>query len=136
MGDTMWPVMVQRMTEPGVDVAVTVALNPVVGPVLTVGPGGAATDLATAHAHILPLTDRQADRFVGGLPLAGLLGPEGRRNVDDLLARVGALVEAVPEITGLELNPVIVTPDRAVVVDARLWAAPVDRDPLPPVRRL
>jgi acyl-CoA synthetase (NDP forming) len=136
LGDGMWPVLVQPMAAPGIDVAVTVDHSPVVGPVLTVGPGGSATDLATARAHILPLTDRQADRLVGGLPLTALLGPRGRGHLDDLLARVGALVEAVPEITGLELNPAIVTEDGVAVVDARLWAAPVDRDPLPPVRRL
>jgi acyl-CoA synthetase (NDP forming)/RimJ/RimL family protein N-acetyltransferase len=136
LGAATWPVLVQRMADPGVDVAVAVTGNPVVGPVLTVGPGGAATDLAAAQAHVLPLTDREVDRFVAGLPLAGLLGDASRDHLDALVARVGALVDAVPEITGLELNPVIVSPAGAVVVDARLWAAPVDRDPLPPVRRL
>jgi hypothetical protein len=92
--------------------------------------------MAAAEAHILPLTDREVDRFVASLPLAKFLGAESRDHLDALVARVGALVDAVPEITGLELNPVIVSPRGAVVVDARLWAAPVDRDPLPPVRRL
>jgi acyl-CoA synthetase (NDP forming) len=136
LGGGTWPVLVQPMADPGVDVAVSVTGNPVVGPVLTVGPGGAATDLAAAEAHVLPLTDREVDRFVAGLPLAGLLGAQSRNHLDALVARVGALVDAVPEIAGLELNPVIVSPAGAVVVDARLWAAPVDRDPLPPVRRL
>jgi hypothetical protein len=136
LGAGTWPALVQRMADPGVDVAVAVTGNPVVGPVLTVGPGGAATDLAAAQAHVLPLTDREVDRFVAGLPVAALLGDASRDHLDALVARVGALVDAVPEITGLELNPVIVSPAGAVVVDARLWAAPVDRDPLPPVRRL
>ena len=54
----------------------------------------------------------------------------------DLLLRVGVLVDAVPEITALELNPVIVSAGAAAVVDAKVRAAPVDRNPLPPVRRL
>jgi len=37
---------------------------------------------------------------------------------------------------GLELNPVLVSPGGAAIVDATVRAAPVDRDPLPPVRRL
>ena len=77
-----------------------------------------------------------ARRFVAGSPVATLLSPAGRAHLEDLLARVGGLVDAVPEITGLELNPVIVSDGAAAIVDAWVRAAPVDRDPLPPVRRL
>jgi acyl-CoA synthetase (NDP forming) len=136
LGDAAWPVVVQPMVEPGVDVAVTVTDHPLVGPVLTFGPGGAATDVGTSAAHVLPLTDAEARRFVSGLPLAGLLDDARRDRLEDLLGRVGALVEAVPEVTGLELNPVILSPGGIGVVDARLRVAPVDRAPLPPVRRL
>jgi acyl-CoA synthetase (NDP forming)/RimJ/RimL family protein N-acetyltransferase len=136
LGDAAWPVVVQPMVEPGVDVAVTVTDHPLVGPVLTFGPGGAATDVGTSAAHVLPLTDAEARRFVSGLPLAGLLDDARRDRLEDLLGRVGALVEAVPEVTGLELNPVILSPGGIGVVDARLRVAPVDRAPLPPVRRI
>jgi acyl-CoA synthetase (NDP forming)/RimJ/RimL family protein N-acetyltransferase len=136
LGEATWPVVVQPMAEPGVDVALGVADNPVVGPVLTLGPGGVATPVAAAQAHVLPLTDVDARRFVAGLPVAELLDATGRAHLEDLLLRVGGLVDEVPEITGLELNPVIVSPGGAAIVDARLWAAPVDRDPLPPVRRI
>jgi acyl-CoA synthetase (NDP forming)/RimJ/RimL family protein N-acetyltransferase len=136
LGEAAWPVLVQPMAAPGVDVAVGVSDNPVVGPVLTLGPGGVATQVAAARAHVLPLTDLDARRFVAGSPVATLLSPAGRAHLEDLLARVGGLVDAVPEITGLELNPVIVSDEAAAIVDAWVRAAPVDRDPLPPVRRL
>jgi acyl-CoA synthetase (NDP forming)/RimJ/RimL family protein N-acetyltransferase len=136
LGGTAWPVVVQPMAAPGVDVAVGVADNPVVGPVLTLGPGGVASRLSTALAHVLPLTDVDARRFVAGLAIADLLDAAARAHLEDLLLRVGGLVDEVPEITGLELNPVIVSPNAAAVVDAWVRAAPVDRDPLPPVRRL
>jgi acyl-CoA synthetase (NDP forming)/RimJ/RimL family protein N-acetyltransferase len=136
LGEATWPAVVQPMAEPGVDVAVGVADNPLVGPVLTLGPGGVATQVAVAHAHVLPLTDVDARRFVSGLPNAELLEPAARTHLEDLLLRVGVLLDEVPEIAGLELNPVIVSPARAAIVDAWVRAAPVDRDPLPPVRRL
>ena len=136
LGDAAWPIVVQPMVEPGVDVAVAVADHPVVGPVLTLGPGGVATSVGTSGSHVLPLTDVEARRFVSELPLAGLLDDGASARLYDLLGRVGALSDAVPELTGLELNPVILSPGGIGIVDARARVAAVDRDPLPPVRRL
>jgi acyl-CoA synthetase (NDP forming) len=136
LGGAAWPVVVQPMATPGVDAAVGVATNPLVGPVLTLGPGGVATAVTAAHAHVLPLSDLDARRVVAGSPLVDLLDPGGCAALEDLLLRVGALVDEVPEIVGLELNPVLVSAEGAAIVDATVRAAPVDRDPLPPVRRL
>ena len=77
-----------------------------------------------------------ARRFVAASPFAALLDPACVAALEDLLLRVGTLVDEVPEIVGLELNPVLVSPGTAAIVDAVVKAAPVDRDPLPPVRRL
>jgi acyl-CoA synthetase (NDP forming)/RimJ/RimL family protein N-acetyltransferase len=136
LGDAAWPVVVQPMAAPGVDVAVGVTDSRILGPVLTLGPGGAATRMAPAQANVLPLTDLDAGRLVAELPGADLLDPAARARLEDLLLRVGSLVDEVPEITGLELNPVVVSSHAAAIVDAVVRAAPVDRDPLPPVRRL
>jgi acetate---CoA ligase (ADP-forming) len=40
--------------------------------------------------------------------------------LEDLLLRISALVEAHPEISELDCNPVKVLPEGAVVVDARV----------------
>jgi hypothetical protein len=136
LGDALWPVLVQPMVEPGIDVAVTVAENELVGPVVTFGAGGVATDLSTTQVHVLPLTDLDARRFVASSSLAPLFDDAGRRGLEDLLLRVGALIEAAPEVVGLELNPVIVSGSGPAVADVRLRVAPIERDPLPPVRRL
>ncbi|HEX6418369.1 MAG TPA: GNAT family N-acetyltransferase [Acidimicrobiales bacterium] len=136
LGPATWPALVQVMVEPGVDVAVGVAGSPLVGPVLTLGPGGVATPVTAPQAHVLPLTDLDARRFVAGSPVADLLDDAARAGLEDLLLRVGGLVDEVPELTGLELNPVIVSARGAAIVDAKVRAAPVDRTPLPPVRRL
>ncbi len=136
LGEGAWPMVIQPMAAPGVDVAVTVTEHPLVGPVLTLGPGGAATTLATEQVQVLPLTDHDARQFVARSPLTPLLAPSGAQHLEDLLLRVGALVEEAPELVGIELNPVIVSAAGAVVVDARMTVAPVERDPLPPVRRV
>jgi acyl-CoA synthetase (NDP forming) len=136
LGPAAWPLVIQPMAQPGVDVAVIVTGHPVVGPVLTLEPGGVATGVGAAQAHLVPLTDADAGRVVAPLAVTAGLGPTARAALEDLLLRVGALVEEVPEVTGLELNPVVVSAAGAAVLDARLRVAPVDRNPLPPVRRL
>jgi acyl-CoA synthetase (NDP forming) len=40
--------------------------------------------------------------------------------IEDVLLRIGAMVEAHPEIVELDCNPLIVTSERAVIVDARV----------------
>jgi acyl-CoA synthetase (NDP forming) len=40
--------------------------------------------------------------------------------LEEMLLRVGAMVEAHPEIVEMDCNPVIVLPTGAVVVDARI----------------
>jgi acyl-CoA synthetase (NDP forming) len=136
LGEALWPVVVQPMVRPGVDVAVMVAQSEIVGPVVTLGAGGVATDLSATQVHVLPLTDRAASRFVASSPLASVLDDAARRALEDVLLRVAALIEAAPEVVALELNPVIVSPSGPAAADVRLRVAPIERDPLPPVRRL
>lgn len=136
LGAAAWPMVLQPMMAQGVDVAVTVAEHPLVGPVLTLGAGGAATPLAGVQVQVLPLTDRDAEAAVAGSRLAPLLDEATRGHLVDLLLRVGALVEEAPEVLGLELNPILLAPSGAAIADARLDASPVPRNPLPPVRRV
>ena len=51
--------------------------------------------------------------------------------LEDVLLRVSALVEAHPEIVEMDLNPLIVHPAGAVVVDARIRLEP--GEPRPPL---
>jgi acetate---CoA ligase (ADP-forming) len=56
-------------------------------------------------------------------------------SLEQLVLRVSAMVEAHPELVEMDCNPVLVTPDGALVVDARIrveaaaprrpWAAAV-----------
>ena len=134
LGDAMVPAAVQAMVEPGVDVRVAVQLEPTVGAVISLGPGGAAAplELNPRAVRILPLTDLSAARLVD---TAGV-GDEGRAALEELLVRVSCLVDEIPEIVELELNPVIVSGTNAWVTDARVRVAPYPVDPLATVRHL
>lgn len=137
LGDALVPVLVQTMVGPGIDVAVRVTADADVGPVLSIGPGGAAAarDDIT-DVRVLPLTDLDAARLVAGSRLYPLLSPEACASLEALLLQVGSLVEGLPELENLELNPVILIDGRAIVTQATVALAPVEADPLPPLRRV
>jgi acetyl coenzyme A synthetase (ADP forming)-like protein len=129
---------VQRMAPEGVEMLVGVVQDQHFGPVLACGAGGTATELLKDVAvRITPITKGEADRMVRSLKTFPLLdGYRGAPRADvgaleDVLLRVSALVEAHSEIAEMDLNPLIVHPQGAVVVDARirLEASP----PRPPI---
>ena len=140
LGDAMHPAVVQVMTGEGVDCRVGIARHPVLGDVMTLGPGGAAYERTGSHVmRLLPLTDADAQRMVDESVLAPLIaevGPSGATALMDLLVRAAALAEAVPEIWTMRFNPVIVTPEGAAITDVRVTLRPVPLDNRPPVRRL
>jgi hypothetical protein len=69
-------------------------------------------------------------------PLVAYQGETCQRSLIDLICRIAALADAVPEIAAVRLNPVMVSATGAAITDARIALAPVVRDPRPPVRRL
>jgi acyl-CoA synthetase (NDP forming) len=52
--------------------------------------------------------------------------PRAVAALEDVLLRISALADSHPEIAELDCNPVIVTTDGAVVVDARVRVEGVD----------
>jgi acyl-CoA synthetase (NDP forming)/RimJ/RimL family protein N-acetyltransferase len=126
----------------GVEVLIGVVHEPVFGPLVVFGLGGAATDvLGDRAARLTPLTDvdaRDMIREIRAAPL--LLGHRGSKPVDlqalaDVLLRVSRLADDIGEIAELDLNPVIARPDGACPVDARIRVVPAEpTDPF--LRRL
>jgi acyl-CoA synthetase (NDP forming)/GNAT superfamily N-acetyltransferase len=159
-GDRLAAVSVQPMVTGGAEVVVGVADHQMFGHLVVLGLGGAGATLsgrvradggttaggeATADggvARLAPLTEADADAMIGAVRAAALTRGWQRADpgmdltaVRDLLTRVSRLTEDLPELTGLELNPVIARPDGAVVIGARLKAVPqVPQDPF--LRRL
>jgi acyl-CoA synthetase (NDP forming) len=119
--------LVQPMAAPGSELLIGVTGDPAFGLLVTVGVGGTLTDLVSDRAHrLVPLTAADADELLDGFHAASaLLGEDHRQSrrrsaVRDVVLRVGRLAELVPEITELDLNPVIVSDEGCVVVDARI----------------
>ena len=118
---------VQRMAPNGVEAFVGVVGDPLFGPVIACGAGGTMIELIKdVSVRIAPLTQGDASRMIRELktyPLfEGYRGapPADVRALEDVLLRVGALVDAHPEIVEMDLNPVIVLESGASVVDARI----------------
>jgi acyl-CoA synthetase (NDP forming)/L-amino acid N-acyltransferase YncA len=126
----------------GTEVVVRVEDDHLFGPLVVFGLGGAATELLTDRAaRLTPLTDVDAEQLIHsirGAPL--LLGQHGSACVDvgalrDLLLRVSRLADDLPEVTELDLNPVIARADGVFVASARVRAAP-HQPPDPFLRKL
>ncbi|MEP7379631.1 MAG: acetate--CoA ligase family protein, partial [Chloroflexota bacterium] len=124
--------VVQPMVGSGLELLVGVVHDRLFGPVVACAIGGTATELLKDVAvRITPLTDVDAAEMVRSLATYPLLnGYRGAAPLDvaaleEVLLRVSALVEAHPEVAEMDLNPVIVLPQGAVIVDARIR---VERD--------
>jgi len=117
----------QMVPAGGVEMLVGVVHDKLFGPVVACGAGGTAVEvLKDVKVRITPLTDRDAHEMVTSLRTFPLLdGFRGAPKCDvagleDLLLRVSAMVEHHPEILEMDCNPVIVLPEGAVIVDARI----------------
>jgi acetate---CoA ligase (ADP-forming) len=122
--------IVQRQVARGVEALVGVTHDPSLGPLLVAGIGGVAVELYKDVAfRVTPVSDLDAaamlDQLRGRALFDGFRGtpPADRAALIDVLVRISALVELVPELLELDLNPVIVHAHGAAIVDARLRLA-------------
>ena len=121
--------LVQPMVTSGTELAIGVRQDPLFGPLLSFGLGGVYMEVLHDTVYrITPLTERDAEqmiREVRGYPLlTGYRGhaPADLGAVQKLLLRVSRLVEELPEIAELDLNPLKAHPpgEGCTVLDARI----------------
>lgn len=119
--------MVQRMIGDGVEMVAGANFDPLFGHLLVAGMGGTLVELlGDVSVRIHPVTDVDVDEMLAGLrgfPL--LTGYRGSHPVDvpalkGLVFRLSALIEHVPEVDELDLNPVFVRQQGVAAVDARI----------------
>ncbi|MDO8473675.1 MAG: acetate--CoA ligase family protein [Dehalococcoidia bacterium] len=131
-GGEMHGVVVQRMVKEGVEVIVGVTQDPSFGPLVMFGMGGVYAELFKDVAFRLhPLTDVDAADLVRSVKTYRVLegwrgaGPADIESLEDLLLRVSAMAEDLPQIVELDLNPVKVlgTGKGCLSVDARIMVA-------------
>jgi len=130
-GPRLSRVLVQPMVTGGTEVMIGVADDHMFGPLVVFGLGGTATEVLADHAaRLTPLTDTDADALIRSVHAAPLLlGHRGSPAADlgtlrELLLRVSRLADDLPEVTDLDLNPVIAKPHGVFAVDARIKIAP------------
>jgi acyl-CoA synthetase (NDP forming) len=124
--------LVQREVPRGVEALVGVTKDASLGPLLIAGIGGVAVELyKDVSFRVTPVSDREAagmlEELRGKKLFDGFRGapPADRPALIDILQRISALVEIMPELVELDLNPVIVHApgEGAIAVDARVRLA-------------
>ena len=141
-GGRLTGVLVEPMITGGTEVIIGVRDDQMFGPLVVFGLGGVATEVLADHAaRLAPLTETDANTLINSIRSAPLLhGHRGAPAADipalcEVLMRVSRLADDLPEVTELDLNPVIARQLGAVAVDARIRVTPqVPQDPF--LRRL
>jgi acyl-CoA synthetase (NDP forming) len=122
-------VLIQPMLSTGLEVIVGVTDDPLFGPLIAFGLGGVFVEiLKDLVFRITPLTEMDAQEMVSGIKgyklLQGYRGhpPADQKAIQELLLRISRLVEEVPEISELDLNPIFVMPSGqgCTIADARI----------------
>jgi acyl-CoA synthetase (NDP forming) len=133
-------VLVQEFVSGGHEILIGMVEDPSFGPLMVFGLGGVFVELIGDVAfRIHPLTEVDAREMISDVKSARLL--EGYRGgepgdidaVVDVLLRISALIEDLPEVFEMDLNPVKVgTPGSGVrIVDARIKVRPLMRSSIP-----
>src|SRR5664280_101934 len=125
---------VQAMAPPGcgdVSTVFTISADPSFGVLVSFGIGGVATELLDDRAYrAVPLTDVDAWELVSAPRAAPLLeGYRGTRVVArdpliDLALRLSALADDLPEVSALELRPVLAGPAGVAITSATCRIGP------------
>lgn len=121
-------VMVEKMAPKGLEVIVGMRRDPTFGPLMMFGMGGTMVELLKDISFkVAPLTDgdieEMIDRTLAGKLLKGYRGSAKSdiHAVKDTIARLSQLSLDNPEISEIEINPLIVYPEGhgAISLDSR-----------------
>lgn len=126
-------VTVQRMADAsdGVELILGIKKDPVFGTVMMVGMGGVAAELMGDRVlGFPPLNERLARLMLEPLKVWPMLnGYRGRPPVNvprlvEVMIRLSYLAADYPEIAELDINPLLVTPEEVLALDARVILDP------------
>jgi len=124
--------LVQEMISDAVEMFVGVARDPTFGPLIACGAGGTLVELVKdVSVGLPPLTKQDAERMVRSLKTHELFegyrgGPKyDERALEETILRISQMVEVIPEVAELDLNPLMVLQEGkgSIVVDSRLRVA-------------
>ena len=112
-------VIVAEQVSGGTEVLVGSVRDPDYGPTVVVGVGGGLAEaLDLVAASLAPVDRGGARRLVESLPpLVRLLGGAVPSTVVDAIVGVSRLAAEHPEVAEVDVNPLLVSPERAVALD-------------------
>ena len=120
-------VQVQQMAPAGLEVLVGAVTDPSFGKIVAFGIGGVLVEiLSDVTFRLAPIEKEEARSMLSSIKAARLLdGVRGSAAVDrealaEIIGKVGQVVSDFPEISEMDLNPVIATAGGAMAVDARI----------------
>ncbi len=121
----------QMVRRPGAhELIVGVAADPSFGPVILFGQGGTAVEVVRDRAITLPpLNEALARELIGRTRVAKLLaGYRGHPAADikalcSVLIQISQLLEALPEVAELDINPLVADENGVLALDARMRLA-------------
>ena len=122
---------VQRSAPDGIPVSFSVTEDPLFGPLVSFGLAGAPSELLGDRSYgIPPLTDSDASTMISELRSAPLLfGYRGSDPVDvdavqDVILRLASMKDDLPEISELDLEPVLAGQTGLTALSARAKVVP------------
>jgi len=120
-------IQVQQMLPAGQEVIVGATTDQTFGKIVAFGLGGVLVEVLKDVTFRLAPTDReQALSMIDGIAAAEILRgvrgaePADRDAIADLITRVSHLVSDFPQLSEVDLNPVLATPTGATAVDVRI----------------
>jgi acyl-CoA synthetase (NDP forming) len=120
-------VLVQQMAPAGKEVMVGMKRDLEFGPCIVFGAGGIYAEIWNDFAfRIAPVDEQEARDMIDETKVSNILkGARGETpchlpGIVDAIVGLSRLAQAHPQIEEVDINPMIVTPQAAVVVDARI----------------
>ncbi len=120
------PVLVEEMLPGGVELIIGVTKDPSFGHAIMFGLGGIFTEVfRDVSFRVIPINRKDAEAMLSEIKgrkiLEGYRGVKvNRERIVELLLKVSRMVERESWIEGMDLNPVLATEDRVVVLDAKI----------------
>lgn len=120
-------ILVQKQITGAVELLMGIKRDPQFGPILLAGMGGVFAEVfRDVSRDVAPVEECDADRMLRALRIFPLLkGARGQKGVDldalkTILVSLSRLALDYPEISELDLNPVMATPEGCWCVDSRV----------------
>lgn len=118
---------IQKYIGQGIEVIIGVKRDPTFGPVLLFGAGGSLAELILdRNLHLLPIDLEQAQQLVEKSKIYKILkgyrgeSPFALNKLHDVIVRLGKVFELLPEVSEIEINPLIITQNDVWAVDGKV----------------